>query len=207
MKSDMKTAQKKALPAGIPLRQERQRKEFDVGAGRLAISTTKWRHRLGEGSTRSCAGDSDETQEADAGDFSATLTFFPSKGSTQKRMLAMSIRQSELMKGILLTIPSISVNRVRPRESEVFSLVEIGDLDGLRRSFAQGMASVRDHDEHGRSLLSVSRSQRSLQRGADANIGQYATEQPDICKFLIECGLDVDHIAPASWDSKGELLV
>lgn len=25
---------------------------------------------------------------------------------------------------------------------------------------------------------------------------QYAARKPELCKFLIECGLDVDHVAP-----------
>jgi hypothetical protein len=131
----------------------------------------------------------------------AKLIFFPSKGSAQGRMLAMSIHQRELMKELILTIPSISVNRVRPRNSQVFQLVADGNLNGLRKSLAQGTASVRDHDEDGRSLLFVSSSQISTRRRPDANIGQYASQQPEVCKFLIESGLDVDHTAPRFlWD-------
>jgi hypothetical protein len=140
-------------------------------------------------------GDSNEKNEADAEDVSAKLIFFPSQGSTQRSMLAMSIYQRDLMKELMLPIPSISVNRVRPNGSQVFQLVEDGNLNGLRKSLAEGTASVRGHDEDGRSLLFVSHSQRSTRR-PHANLGQYAIRQPEVCKFLIENGLDVDHIAP-----------
>jgi len=158
MKSDLKEVQK-ASHAGIALWQDRQQKQFNVGAGHLTITTTKRKYQLMESNGRTYKDNSDKKRKADAEDFLAKLIFFPPRGSAQGRMFEMSIYQRELTKELILTIPNISVNRVRPGYSQVFRLVKEGDLNGLRKSLAEGKASVRDHDEDGRSLLFVSGSQ------------------------------------------------
>ena len=197
MKSNMKQVQKKAHPASITRWQDRQRKEFNVGGGCLTVTTTKRKYRLRESNRRTCMGTSNKEDEADVEDFSAKLEFVPAQRSAERRMLAMSIHQRDLMNELILTIPNIFVSWVRPNDSQVFQLVTDGNLNGLRNSLEQGTASVRDHDESGRSLLFVSHSQRSTRRGrAKFNIEQYATRQPEVCQFLIKSGLDVDHIAP-----------
>ncbi|KAJ4266220.1 hypothetical protein NW762_004201 [Fusarium torreyae] len=50
-------------------------------------------------------------------------------------------------------------------------------LEELRRMLQNGDASLRDHDENGASLLF------------------YSTRQPEMCKFLLDEGLDADHVA------------
>ncbi|KAH7316882.1 hypothetical protein B0I35DRAFT_434180 [Stachybotrys elegans] len=75
------------------------------------------------------------------------------------------------------SMSSLSVNRVIPSGSKVFSLVEEGLLQELREMLQDGEASLRDHDEGGASLLF------------------YSTQQPQMCKFLVENGLDVNHVA------------
>ncbi|KAH8886428.1 ankyrin [Thozetella sp. PMI_491] len=160
-------SRKRKSPDGPVIWQERQRNELRIETGYLTVSTTKRRQRLKtEG----------EVMNAEA--FLASIIFLPSQKSTQKSMLAVSISQHEHIEGSFLSFPSISINRVRPRESQVFHLVRSGRLDDLRKALSQGTASVRDHDEYGRSLLF------------------YATRQPEVCKFLIESGLDLDHVAP-----------
>ncbi|RSL71618.1 hypothetical protein CEP51_012027 [Fusarium floridanum] len=70
-----------------------------------------------------------------------------------------------------------TVNRVLPVGSLVFELVEAGDLQGLKEMLQSGRASLRDHDEYGASLLF------------------YSVYEPEMCKFLLDNGLDVDHVA------------
>ncbi|RMJ04940.1 hypothetical protein CDV36_014390 [Fusarium kuroshium] len=70
-----------------------------------------------------------------------------------------------------------TVNRVLPVGSLVFELVEAGDLQGLKEMLQSGRASLRDHDEYGASLLF------------------YSVYEPEMCKFLLDSGLDVDHVA------------
>ncbi|KAF3768153.1 hypothetical protein M406DRAFT_70247 [Cryphonectria parasitica EP155] len=175
---------KRSHSAGVVLHQKQQWREFDIGTGRVLISSTRRRRQLRSSNTNSYSGTSDKSTESDAEDFSAILAFLPSEQSTQNKMLTVSICQTELMQGLLSSIPCISVNRVRPGDSPVFAMVKDGDLDSLRKSLQQGTASIRDHDEAGRSLLS------------------YATSQPEVCQFLVESGLDVDHVAPWLYDEE-----
>ncbi|KAK6074327.1 ankyrin repeat protein [Seiridium cupressi] len=121
---------------------------------------------------------------------SATLSFLPSANVPHKRMLTISLQHIEYLDAVSLRIPRIHVNRIVPRDSLVFKLVLDGALDELRELLTQGEASIRDHDEDGRSLLN------------------YSTRQPEVCKFLVCCGLDVDHIARSMFDSTlGPLLL
>ncbi|RSL86776.1 hypothetical protein CEP52_015711 [Fusarium oligoseptatum] len=75
------------------------------------------------------------------------------------------------------SISQLQVNRVLPAGSLVFELVEAGDLQGLKEMLQSGRASLQDHDEHGASLLF------------------YSVREPEMCKFLLDSGLDVDHVA------------
>ena len=52
--------------------------------------------------------------------------------------------------------PMISIHTIVPADSEVFRVIEEGDLEGLVRLFQNGEASLRDCDPRGRSLLAVS---------------------------------------------------
>ncbi|KAF7503129.1 hypothetical protein GJ744_004271 [Endocarpon pusillum] len=74
--------------------------------------------------------------------------------------------------------PSILVGRIRPDDSPIFSFVHDGNMDGLLSLLSQGKASLRDCNSFGTPLL------------------HYATRQPEMCKFLIENGADVDEYAP-----------
>ena len=42
-----------------------------------------------------------------------------------------------------------------PNDSEVFEIVDAGDVEALKKAFASKTASLTDRDEDGRSLLSV----------------------------------------------------
>lgn len=71
-------------------------------------------------------------------------------------MLSVQLHQNDLMKGVILTIPNISINRSDLATQRYFKLVKAGDMRELQKSLREGAASVRDHDEDGKSLLFVS---------------------------------------------------
>jgi len=95
-------------------------------------------------------------------------------------------------------IPRLFVNNIIPKNSPVFDIVRKGELVKLQRMLVRGEASLRDQDEHGASLLFVGvilDSALSRKSPTDSH-GQYAAMQPDMCRFLLEHGADVDHFAP-----------
>ncbi|KAH9882577.1 hypothetical protein J1614_000813 [Plenodomus biglobosus] len=79
--------------------------------------------------------------------------------------------------GLQTLNPIISIGRTVPRDDPVFATVISGDVDSLRRLLAERRATLRDRDTNGTPLL------------------HYATSQPEICKFLLENGADIDEIA------------
>ncbi|KAI5468095.1 hypothetical protein BGZ63DRAFT_372941 [Mariannaea sp. PMI_226] len=160
----------KTRPGGENIHSRRQQWTVDIRTGQLQLSIRKMKHLLRE------SDDSRNLSGEEAEDFSATLAFFPSKKSIHKTMLVVDFHHSERMYGDLLTIPRICVNTIQPNDAKVFEFVLKGNLEGLRKCLAEGDASIRDHDEDGMSLLF------------------HAMDQPDICKFLVESGLDVDHL-------------
>jgi hypothetical protein len=98
---------------------------------------------------------SDETiQEV----FVGTLTVLPPdatcQGSARYRIMA-SFQQHVYDRGYTFLTPSISFYSVIPESSEIFTIAEKGDLDGLVRLLASGKGSLRDIDAVGRTLLHV----------------------------------------------------
>ncbi|KAI1213181.1 ankyrin [Annulohypoxylon truncatum] len=116
------------------------------------------------------------TEEKTYSDYSITSTFFPNDPQ-RFHMWVASTFQRETDLGAISSISRLSVNRVLPYGSRVFKVVEDGDLRELQRMLQNGKASLRDHDEYGASLLF------------------YSMLQPQMCKFLVEKGLDVDHVS------------
>ncbi|KAJ1323827.1 hypothetical protein MN608_11079 [Microdochium nivale] len=107
------------------------------------------------------------------------LRFLPSRHRTEPasepfRMLAASVLEHNGT-----SISSLSVNMIRPASAPVFQTVRNGDLKGLKSLLASGQASIRDQDEFQASLL------------------MYAYDQPEICRYLINAGLNLDHQACA----------
>ncbi|KAF8541170.1 ankyrin repeat-containing domain protein [Trichophaea hybrida] len=90
-----------------------------------------------------------------------------------------SFQQRVYNKGYTFLIPSVSFYPVIPVDSEIFTVVEKGDSDGLIRLLATGKGSLRDMDTVGRTLL------------------HYACTgmQPQMCKFLLENGADPNVLA------------
>ncbi|KAK7909080.1 hypothetical protein PG985_014958 [Apiospora marii] len=108
-------------------------------------------------------------------DYVMGVTFLPADPQQFHMIVAKTI-QEECRLGGITSISSLAVNHVIPSHSRVFQVVERGLLGELKEMLVTGKASLRDHDEHGASLLF------------------FSMEQPEICKFLIEEGLDVDHV-------------
>ncbi|KAI3324204.1 hypothetical protein HD806DRAFT_494427 [Xylariaceae sp. AK1471] len=111
-------------------------------------------------------------------DYTMLFTFIPDHRHRQDlNMVVASTVQEEFPNSSVASISRLMVNRVLPAKSWVFQLVREGRLQELQELLKNGEASLRDHDEYGASLLF------------------YATQQPEMCKFLIDSGLDVDHVA------------
>lgn len=70
-------------------------------------------------------------------------------------MFTVSVSQGQLFDRSIQSIPQISVCKILPNDSLVFSLVQKGQLNEFRLLLDQGKASLRDHDEQGMSLLHV----------------------------------------------------
>jgi hypothetical protein len=87
-------------------------------------------------------------------DYTISLVFLPDNQS--HHMLVASLTQRELFAGSVSSISRLQVNRVLPSDSPVFKLVKQGKLQDLLQMLQNGEASLRDHDEHGASLLFVS---------------------------------------------------
>jgi hypothetical protein len=107
--------------------------------------------------------------------------------------------------GKVSSISHLAINCVLPIGSAVFEVVDNGQLRELQEMLQTGQASLRDHDEEGRSLLFVRSHIPPLQlldiSKLTKHILQYATREPAMCKFLIEKGLDVNHRVATGVDS------
>ena len=122
---------------------------------------------------------------------SVTLT---SGRSQARRAMKLDIRQTHSHDGVFSAIPHLLVYNVLPADSPVFSIVQGGRLREFQALLREGKASLRDQDEYGASLLFVS---LPFYRHCEiANrIAQYANKQPEMCRYLIQSGADVNHVA------------
>jgi hypothetical protein len=58
--------------------------------------------------------------------------------------------------------PKITYQAMIPNDSEIFNLIEFGNVEEFINALEQGTASLTDRDEQGRSLLSVSYQEISI---------------------------------------------
>ena len=91
-----------------------------------------------------------------------SFAFLPN--NPQNPRIAVNFRQRLLYEGSFLKKPALSISALLPHDSEVFHLIEEGDLSGLIRLLSLGEASLTDRDQMGRCLLHVSINQ-TLQCG------------------------------------------
>ena len=97
-----------------------------------------------------------DAEEATYEEYTTRAIFMPH----DKRKTSMLVMHGHIMRtaanGFVFPISSLAVNRIIPRSSKVFELVEEGRLLELQKMLQRGEASLRDHDENGASLLFVS---------------------------------------------------
>ncbi|KAI9722050.1 MAG: hypothetical protein M1812_002010 [Candelaria pacifica] len=106
----------------------------------------------------------------------ASINFVPD--ASQTNQITVFFQQKLLHDGSLLKNPILSVSAFLPDNSEVFLLIEDGNLTELTKKLSLRQASLTDRDSEGRSLLNYALS----------------FVQPEICKFLIDRGADVDFV-------------
>ncbi|RWA07939.1 hypothetical protein EKO27_g7150 [Xylaria grammica] len=121
-----------------------------------------------------------KTGASSAGEESSTmvLSFLP-EDLQQFTMIVASTTQRKMPSGPAPPISRLAVNRVLPAGSRVFNVVEKGLLQELQAMLRNNEATLRDHDEYGASLLFY------------AIYGQ----KTEMCRFLLENGADIDHVA------------
>ena len=170
---------------------------IDIGIGTLAITARRRTRSSGPASATDC----DTFNIRDTTELTMTVSFLPNDAG-KFHMLVASTLQQEISRCSVYSISRLCVNRVLPADSYVFDVVREGQLDELKRMLREGEASIRDHDEYGASLLFVSTLIHGLlwiKCGTylinDLAKLQYTTSQPETCKFLVDMGLDVDHLA------------
>ncbi|KAI0188663.1 hypothetical protein EV127DRAFT_433990 [Xylaria flabelliformis] len=117
--------------------------------------------------------DDNSTSDIDRVQCKSVMWFLPKDIKKLSMLIASNIRQGYAGE----SISSLAVNRVLPASSPVFKVVLSGQLHTLQDMLRRGEASLRDHDEYGASLLF------------------YSIYQPEMCRFLLSKGLDVDHVA------------
>ncbi|KAF2963833.1 hypothetical protein GQX73_g9743 [Xylaria multiplex] len=121
-----------------------------------------------------------QTQASSARDEISTMVFSFLPMDPQKfMMIVASTTHRRMPNGPVPPISRLAVNRVLPAWSPVFNVVEKGLLRELQVMIQKGEATLRDHDEYGANLLFY------------AVYGQ----KIDMCRFLLENGADVDHVA------------
>ncbi|KAL3305267.1 ankyrin repeat protein [Colletotrichum asianum] len=130
----------------------------------LISTQRKWRSTL--------ADEPDETLQESA----ASFVFRPTSWHW-KVVIKVTVKQYQKVHGFYSLAPAVSVSRIRPRDSKVFSCVKSGEKRELVRLLASGQASLQDRDDKGATLL------------------HYAFGQPAMCQYLIKHGADVDDVA------------
>ncbi|KAF5009064.1 hypothetical protein FDECE_4687 [Fusarium decemcellulare] len=172
---------------GRVIEQTRTLRGTETGAGKLSLVVHKRKRTT---ASEDVDGSDRTSGKRRCTDYTMKLALLPD-GKRNHRMLMASITQWEAFSGGVSSISHLEVNRVLPAGSQVFQVVKHGRLDELQEMILDGRASVRDHDEYGASLLF------------------YSMLQPEMCKFLLDSGLNVDHVADVSGQEtflKGELL-
>jgi len=178
-----------SVPAGIVFDQQRKRKTIDTGSGVLTISTNKRRRKYAYQQQEDTADANGNHQR----DFIVKIGFEP-QGAEYK--LNLFAAQSQSLHGSFLSIPNLSINNIVSRDSQVFQIAAGGSVEDLKLLMAAGKANIHDHDPYGWSLLHVRRSSLKFEVVVLTEL-QFAVDadNPSMCKFLVENGLDVDEVS------------
>jgi hypothetical protein len=127
--------------------------EVDIGAGKIHLMVQKRKRAI---DTADQDDDDTRAKKRCDTDWMMKLAFVPDRGQNN-HMLLVSLTRQRLSTNSMTCISGLQINRVLPEGSLVFQLVEQGNLRGLKEMLQDGRASLQDHDEHGASLLFVSR--------------------------------------------------
>ncbi len=96
----------------------------------------------------------DDFENHELGTMDASITFVPK--TPQSSHIAVCFQQRMLFSGSFLKKPILSVSALLPDDSEVFLLIQRGDLNSLVKKLSLREASLTARDSKGRSLLNVS---------------------------------------------------
>ncbi|KAF6825587.1 hypothetical protein CPLU01_10165, partial [Colletotrichum plurivorum] len=84
-----------------------------------------------------------------------TSVFLRPRTTGSRYLIRATVRQFQQMYGFHLPTPTISISRMRPRNSRVFECVRWGLMDEFLQLLKTGEASLQDRDDLGASLLHV----------------------------------------------------
>ena len=118
-----------------------------TGAGTLILKARSAKHGFITLSDLAAANEVNKS-------FDMSLSYLPK--SSKKAHVAMLLSQQEVEEGCVLRSPMLCVSALLPEESEVFRVIENGDLQRLQRMLWTREASLNDRDISGRCLLNVS---------------------------------------------------
>ncbi|KAI0552308.1 ankyrin repeat-containing domain protein [Xylaria curta] len=161
---------------GMPSNAERQERKYtrvllgDIGTVSLVVTKCIQALTTGEGKSTGI----NHT-------YCTTVLSFIPQDPRQFAMIVASATQRRTAKESITPISRLTVNRVLPVGSRIFTVVRNGLLQELQAMLQEGKATLRDHDEYGASLLFYAAYSR----------------QVEMCKFLLENGADVDHVSSA----------
>ncbi|TRX93617.1 hypothetical protein FHL15_005589 [Xylaria flabelliformis] len=166
--AELDTAQNERNPCRVMTPCKLKYASFELGdLGTVSLLTSKRIRRLCD------TEDNKSTSDIDRVDCKSVIWFLPKDIKKLSMLMASNVRQGYSGE----SISSLAVNRVLPRGSPVFKVVYSGQLHKLQDMLRRGEASLRDHDENGYSLL------------------VYSIFHPEMCRFLLSKGLDVNHVA------------
>ena len=118
--------------------------------GTLTIQARRNYRRLGTLSQDCPQNTPTDTPES----LEVSFAFLPN--NPQNPRIAVNFHQRLLYEGSFLKKPALSISALLPHDSEVFHLIEEGDLSGLIQLLSLREASLTDRDRDGRCLLHVS---------------------------------------------------
>lgn len=120
--------------------------------------------------------------------------------------IAVTFQQNMSYTGSFLRKPILSVSVLLPEDAEPFQLIEAGDLKGLLKSLSLKKSRLTDRDVQGRCLLNVSILGLLVSFTIQVTqCEQYAINfmKPDICRFLVDEGADVDFVETSHFVEEG----
>lgn len=140
-----------------------------------------------------------ETGVVDPGDpivefYSSVLQLLP-RGVSRRRKITASFRQYIMYQSTVLLKPVLSFASVIPNDAQVWDYIQTDDVTNLQRLLENGLSALSDCDSGGRSLLAVSATPTTFSMNG-TNLSKHAVyhSRPNVTKFLIEHGLDIDEV-------------